>query len=103
MMWVVIFRAKMHLVDDEYARVAQRLRELATGTCGCLDFIAVNEGSDEVALSYWSSQESIRAWRSHSEHVLAQELGRDRWYESYVVQVAHIERDYRWPIPTFRD
>jgi heme-degrading monooxygenase HmoA len=95
-MWVVIFRATVRATDDEYARVAGRMRDLALSQFGCLEFAAVNEGPEEVALSYWPSEESIRAWKQYSEHVLAQELGRERWYESYVVQVARIQREYRW-------
>jgi len=96
-MWIVVFRAKVGALDEEYARVAERLRTLAIGQFGCLEFVAVNEGRDEVARSYWPSQESIQMWKQHSEHLLAQELGRERWYESYVVQVAEIQREYRWP------
>jgi heme-degrading monooxygenase HmoA len=94
-MYVVIFRAKIRRLDDEYSRVAARMHELAIGEFGCLDFQSVTEGNEEVALSYWPDEESIRAWKSHSEHVLAQELGRARWYESYIVQVARIAREYR--------
>jgi heme-degrading monooxygenase HmoA len=93
--YVVIFRAKVKAFDDEYTRVAARMRELALNEFGCLDFQAVSEGSDEVALSYWPDEVSIRAWKSHSEHVLAQQLGKERWYESYIVQIAQITREYR--------
>jgi heme-degrading monooxygenase HmoA len=95
-MFVVIFRAKVHRADSEYTQVAARMRELALGQFGCLEFTAVTEDQDEIALSYWPTEESIRAWKSHSEHVLAQQLGRERWYESYVVQVAEITREYRF-------
>lgn len=94
-MFVVIFRARTRTLDDEYFRVASRMRELALSHFGCLEFQALTEGQDEVALSYWPDEESIRAWKSHSEHLLAQQLGRERWYESYVVQVAQITREYR--------
>jgi len=47
-----------------------------------------------VALSYWPSEENVRAWKSHPEHVAAQALGREKWYESYSVQVATIDREY---------
>jgi heme-degrading monooxygenase HmoA len=96
-MFVVIFRAKVHQTDNEYTQVAARMRELALGQFGCLEFSAVTEGSDEIALSYWLSEEHIRAWKSHAEHVLAQQLGREHWYESYIVQVAEISRQYRFP------
>ena len=97
-MFVVIFRAKVRSTgaDSEYTQVATRMRELALGQFGCLEFTAVTEGHDEIALSYWPSEDHIRAWKAHSEHVLAQQLGRERWYESYTVQVAEITREYRF-------
>jgi heme-degrading monooxygenase HmoA len=95
--FVVIFRAQVRQFDDEYSRTAARMRELAIRQFGCLEFHAVTEGDQEVALSYWPDEQSIRAWRSHPEHVLAQQAGRDRWYERYSVQVAEVTREYRVP------
>jgi heme-degrading monooxygenase HmoA len=96
-LFVVIFRAKVRQLDEEYSRVAGRMRDLALAQFGCLEFHAVTEGKDEVALSYWPDEQSIRAWRNHPEHVLAQQAGRDRWYVSYSVQVAEVTREYRVP------
>lgn len=48
-----------------------------------------------MALSYWPSEEAIRAWKAHPEHVLAQQTGRTRWYASYSVEVAQVTREYR--------
>lgn len=93
-MYVVIFRARIRSLDADYAETAARMRELALNEFGCLDFHAVTEGLDEVALSYWPDEASIRAWKAHPEHVRAQRLGRERWYASYSVQVARIEREY---------
>jgi len=92
--YVVIFRARIRSFDAEYSAIAARMRELALSEFGCLEFQAVTEGKDEVALSYWPSEESIRAWKAHPEHLLAQRSGRERWYESYTVQVAQIGREY---------
>jgi heme-degrading monooxygenase HmoA len=94
-MFVVIFRAQVRQFDDEYSRTAARMRDLAIREFGCLEFHAVTEGDQEVALSYWPDEQSIRAWRNHPEHVLAQQAGRDRWYERYSVQVAEVTREYR--------
>jgi len=80
--------------------MANRLRELALSQFGCLEFTTVSEADTEIALSYWPDEVSVQAWKQHAEHVLAQELGRERWYDAYIVQVARIERDYRWPAPT---
>ena len=96
-MFVVIFRARVRRLDEEYSQMAARMRDLAMREFGCLEFHAVMEGGHEVALSYWPDEQSIRAWRNHPEHVLAQQAGRDRWYESYSVQVAEVTREYRVP------
>jgi heme-degrading monooxygenase HmoA len=92
--FVVIFRATIRSLDPEYSAVAEKMRELALKEFGCIQFHSVTEGRDEVALSYWPSEESIRSWKAHPEHLLAQKAGRERWYESYTVQVACITREY---------
>ncbi len=97
-MFVVIFRAKTRKLDEEYFTVANRMRELAIEQFGCLEFAAVAEGSNEIALSYWPDEASILAWKSHAAHQIAQQLGRKQWYESYSVQVAEISREYCFPM-----
>lgn len=94
-MFVVIFRARVRALDAEYSRTAARLRQLAFDEFGCLEFQALSEAGEEIALSYWPDEASIAAWRRHPEHLAAQQVGRERWYESYSVQVARVERDYR--------
>jgi heme-degrading monooxygenase HmoA len=94
-LYVVIFRAKVRQSDAEYAQIAQQMRELAIGQFGCLEFFSVTEGTQEMALFYWNDEASIQAWKAHSEHIVAQQLGRERWYESYKVQMAQITREYR--------
>ena len=93
-MFVVIFRATVRSLDAEYSAVAARMRELALGQFGCTEFHSVTEGTSEVSLSYWPSEESILAWKAHPEHVLAQQTGRKRWYKEYSVQVAEVSREY---------
>lgn len=94
-MVVVIFRARVRAFDDEYARTAARLRELALAEFGCIAFHAVTEGDHEIALSYWPDEEAVRAWRSHPEHVVAQQRGRDTWYRELNVDVATVTRSYQ--------
>ena len=94
-MFVIIFRASIRQLDTEYSQMAARMRELALSEFGCLEFHTVSEGQQEVALSYWPDEASINAWKAHPEHRQAQQLGRERWYESYSVQVAEIARHYQ--------
>ena len=93
-MYVVIFRADVRRFDAEYYAVAARMRDLALGRFGCIEFHSVTEGNNEVSLSYWPSEEHIRVWKEHPEHVLAQQAGRERWYKAYSIQVAEVKREY---------
>ncbi|HEX5784933.1 MAG TPA: hypothetical protein VFY35_09425 [Burkholderiaceae bacterium] len=96
-MYVVIFRATARALDPEYSATAARLRQMALQEFGCLDFVAVTEGRQEVALSYWPDEASIRAWKQQADHLMAQQLGRERWYSGYTVEVAEIKRRYQAP------
>jgi len=96
-MLVVIFRARARQLDAAYSELAAELRETAMRDFGCVAFHAASEGGEEIALSYWPDEDAIRAWKAHSRHLLAQREGRERWYESYTVQVAQITREYRHP------
>lgn len=93
-MYVVIFRARIRALDEQYRQSAARLRTLALERYGCMAFHALSEGEEEIALSYWPDEAAIRAWNQDPEHQQAQRLGRERWYEWHRVEVAQIERAY---------
>ena len=93
-MYAVIFRAKLAQSDDAYLQTAKRMRELALGQYGCVEFVSVMEGGEEVAISYWENETQIRNWKKDPEHVRAQQMGRMRWYESWSVEVCKVERAY---------
>jgi heme-degrading monooxygenase HmoA len=93
-MYAVIFRAEINELDEAYADMAARMRDLAMQKYGCVEFTAMTEGKQEIAISYWDDQEQIKAWKQNPEHRKAQKLGRSKWYKSYRVQVVEIIRDY---------
>ena len=93
-MYVVIFKAIASEVDEQYAQVASRLRDMTLSKYGCVEFVSLTEGDKEIALSYWCSLEHVAQWKKNSEHVIAQEFGKSKWYSSYQVQVAKIVREY---------
>ena len=93
-MYAVIFRAEINELDEAYAEMAVRMRDLALNKYGCLEFTAVTEGKHEIAISYWESQEQIKAWKQDADHREAQKRGRSKWYKSYQVQVVEVIRDY---------
>lgn len=93
-MYVVIFKATVKQQNQLYLETVEKMRALAFEKYNCADFVAVTEGKQEIALSYWHKQEDILAWRNDAEHLLAQNLGKTQWYSAYSIEVAKIERQY---------
>ena len=93
-MYAVIFRAEINELDDTYSEMATQLRELAITKYGCREFTAVADGNREIAISYWENLDQIELWKQDSEHLVAQEMGRSRWYNSFQVQVVEIVHEY---------
>ncbi|MBV9988532.1 MAG: antibiotic biosynthesis monooxygenase, partial [Chitinophagaceae bacterium] len=48
--------------------------------------------------SYWESLEAIRNWKANSEHLLAQQSGREKWYARYKTRICKVERDYSFDL-----
>ena len=92
--YAVIFTSRRSEADEGYAQTAQRMEELAAGRRGFLGLESVREGAQGITVSYWTDLDAIREWRADLEHVEAQRLGRERWYERYSVRVARVERAY---------
>lgn len=90
--YAVIFTSILEGVIEEYGDMAEKMIELAQHQDGFLGVESARE-SIGITVSYWRDLDSVRAWKMHSEHLLAQKLGRDRWYQSYKLRVALVERD----------
>lgn len=93
-MYVVIFRAKIKMLDEVYSQTAALMRKLAFERYNCQGFHACSEGEDEIALSYWNSLDDIAAWREDVQHQLAQQQGLRDWYQHCHVEIAEIVRQY---------
>lgn len=93
-MFAVIFRAQIRTLDNQYDETARRMRELATTEYGCLDFVSLTQGDEEIAISYWNNEADILRWKQDVEHINAQQLGQSRWYKNYRVEVVEIKRHY---------
>lgn len=75
--------------------MADRMVELAGQQPGCLGIESVRDASGlGITVSYWQSEEAIRGWREHAEHLIAQAKGRTDWYSHYELRVARVERAY---------
>ncbi|ENW79171.1 hypothetical protein F909_03498 [Acinetobacter sp. ANC 3929] len=93
-MYIVIFKATIKQLDATYSEMAQMLRNKALGTYNCLKFEACSENGFEIALSYWNSLEDIKQWQRDAEHLVAQRLGKEKWYQDFSVEICKVERAY---------
>lgn len=91
--YAVIFSNIRSDVEKGYAETAQLMLELAEQQPGYLGHESVRDGLG-ITISYWKDLESIRLWKSQSDHQLAQQMGRDQWYTSYKTRICRVERDY---------
>ena len=88
------FAPNLKLIDADYENTAQRLREIAESRYGCVGVSSFQQNNEELTLTYWESAEDIAAWRRDPEHIMAQRIGAEKWYEWYLIQVATIDRAY---------
>ncbi|MDB2390227.1 antibiotic biosynthesis monooxygenase [Alphaproteobacteria bacterium] len=92
----VIFTAQRSLSgDDIYEITSDRMMHLAQQQPGFLGVESVR-GDDGlgITVSFWRDRESIRNWRKNSEHLIAQEMGRQEFYEWYRVRIAEVSGDH---------
>lgn len=47
-----------------------------------------------ITISYWERLEAISNWKQHQSHKVAQEKGKNDWYQNYKVKICKVEREY---------
>lgn len=91
--YAVIFTSLRTDGDHGYAEMAGKMVVLAAVQPGFLGIESAREGLG-ITVSYWTDLESIKRWKSNAEHLMAQQLGHEKWYSSFQTRIAKVERDY---------
>lgn len=93
--YAVIFTSIRTDIDEGYGLTADAMVALAEKQPG---FLGVESARNDVGItvSYWVDLDSIKQWKSNSEHLLAQKLGREKWYKTFKTRIAKVERDYEF-------
>ena len=96
--YAVIFTAQRFESDHGYAAMADKMVEMAAAQPG---YLGVESTRDDtgigITVSYWRDEAALVAWKDVAEHLLAQKLGKTRWYEHYTLRIAKVERAYSGP------
>lgn len=91
--YAVIFTNTLSNDTDGYEAMAEAMVALAQKQPGYLGFESARDGLG-ISISYWDSLDAIRQWKQQSDHQLAQQKGKDKWYQTYKTRIAYVERDY---------
>lgn len=91
--YAVIFTSLRTAVDDGYSDMSQHMVDLAEQQPGYLGHESARDGIG-ITVSYWQSIEAIKQWKLHSEHIIAQRYGKEKWYTHYKTRICLVERDY---------
>lgn len=96
--YVVVFASQAANEPDCYTEMMHEMLKIAPEMDG---FIGIETSGDEsgfmVSASYWDSETAILKWRNHARHKIAQDLGRDQWFDHFQIRVAKVERQYDGP------
>ncbi len=93
--YAVIFTSTQTDDTEGYSEMAEKMETLARQQDG---FIGIESARNTIGItvSYWESLEAIKNWKDNSEHLLAQQKGREQWYNWYNVKICKVEREYEF-------
>jgi len=94
--YAVIFSNTLRPAISGYAELAQAMEELARKQPGFLGFETARD-TFGISVSYWQDKASIRAWKQNSQHLFAQDKGREEWYATFKVRICLVQNDYEFP------
>jgi heme-degrading monooxygenase HmoA len=96
--YAVIFTSKRTDEEQGYGAMSDRMTELALEQPGCLGAETVRDADGlGITVSYWVDENSVSSWKTQAEHLVAQRLGKERWYKHYELRIARVERAYSGP------
>ena len=91
--YAVIFTSTLTKESEGYSDLANKMEALAKTQAGFLGIDSVRENVG-ITVSYWESLKAIKTWKQNSEHLIAQQKGRNQWYSWYNTRICKVEREY---------
>mgnify|MGYP002529211511 CR=1 FL=1 len=86
-MITTIFRSRLNAEHEaDYEKAAARIEALARTVPGFVSIktFAVEDG-ERVSIVEFESWETMHAWRANTEHLEAQQAGRERFYSEFSI------------------
>jgi heme-degrading monooxygenase HmoA len=108
--YAVIFTSTQTDDTEGYSEMAEKMESLARQQEGFIGIDSARNTSTAlrqaqcdtlsagtgITVSYWKSLEAIKSWKANTEHLFAQQKGREQWYNWYNVKICKVEREYQF-------
>ena len=93
--YAVIFTSTHSQNTEGYSEMANLMETLAKRQQG---FLGIESARNDlgITVSYWESIEAIKNWKQQTNHLVAQQKGRQDWYNWYKVRICKVEREYEF-------
>ncbi|RPA67109.1 antibiotic biosynthesis monooxygenase [Cyclobacteriaceae bacterium YHN15] len=91
--YAVIFTSIRTEIEEDYNLTAIKMVEMAQEQEGYLGHESAREDLG-ITVSYWQNLDAIKNWKMNLDHLLAQKLGKSKWYAAYKTRICLVERDY---------
>ncbi|MFN7950188.1 MAG: antibiotic biosynthesis monooxygenase [bacterium] len=95
-MIVVLFWSRLtNEAGEDYSAMASEMVERAKHTVGFVDFksFAAQDG-ERLSIIHWQDEATMTVWANDERHRVARQLGRDKWYQYFRLEVAHVTRGW---------
>ena len=111
--YAVIFTSTQTKTTEGYSEMAEKMENLAKQQKGYIGIDSARNdtsthfdyaqrptltGAVGITVSYWESLEAIKNWKTNTEHLFAQQKGREQWYNWYNVRICKVEREYEFKL-----
>jgi len=95
---VVVFTItpRADVAVEKYEATSARMAELVSAMPGFLGMDYGESEGREVLVARFESHEALKLWREQPDHVLAQQLGRERFFAHYRIEVCELVRAYEF-------
>jgi len=93
--YAVIFTSLLSENTKGYNKMALKMETLAKKQPGFLGIESACENLG-ITVSYWKTLGDIKNWRSNLDHLTAQKLGKEQWYQWYKIRICIVEREYEF-------
>jgi heme-degrading monooxygenase HmoA len=89
---VILFRSRMTTqAGDDYDRLLAKMGGYVQEQPGFVDVKSFTaDDGERLTIVWWKDKEKLEQWRQNERHRIAKNLGRERWYEYYRMELAEV-------------